>query len=128
MRGFSLVESLVAIIIFLIIIVALGPLLITGIKTAKINEMRDETLYKVNKVLEHLISKPYDDSCLDVGTNNTCQNDNGCCGDESGNSNIGWTVLNGSENNTKKIEVTGVFNYLGHTGQVKIGYIKGNWP
>ncbi len=128
MKGFTLVECLVAMVILIIIVAGLGPLMINNIRSAKINEIREETLYQCNKVLSHLISLKFDDSCLAIGIDKSCAVDTGlCCGDEAGNNNIKWKVTNGPVANTKEITVTGNFYYSNYMGQVTLKYIKGDW-
>ena len=127
-KGFTIIEAVVAMAIFAIAILGIGALLVFNIKYSKINEEREVALYKANKVLEHLISLNYTDSCLTIGTDATCENDTGlCCDGFAGDKNMRWIVNSGTSPDTKKIAVIATFNYQNYTGNITLNYIKGNW-
>ncbi|OMH41340.1 type IV pilus modification PilV family protein [Desulfurobacterium indicum] len=127
-EGFTLIETLIAMAIFTIAMLGIGMLIIFNIKYSKINQEREAALYKANKVLEHLVSLNYTDSCLTVGIDETCNNDpDTCCDGFSGDANIEWIVENGVDPNTKKIKVISSFSYQNYHGNVTLEYIKGNW-
>ena len=126
--GFTIIEVIVAMAIFAIAILGIGALLLFNIKYSKINEEREIALYKANKVLEHLISLNYTDSCLAIGTDDTCENDTGsCCDGFAGDENIRWIVNSGTSPDTKEITVIATFTYQNYTGNVTLNYVKGNW-
>ncbi|WP_457567796.1 type IV pilus modification PilV family protein [Desulfurobacterium sp.] len=126
--GFTLIETLVAMAIFTIAILGIGMLIIFNIKFSKINREREAALYKANKVLENLAGLNYTSTCLNIGTDLTCDNDpDTCCDGFKGDPNIEWIVTAGPDPNTKSIKVISNFSYQNYHGNVTLEYIKGNW-
>jgi len=125
-KGFSVIEVLIALTIFSIAILGTGAMILYNTKFAKINKLREEALYKADKFLNYLLSLPYDDLCLSVGTRN-CETDDGtCCNSLKGDADVSYSV-EAPEADIKKITVTVKFRKGDFGGEVSLEQIKGNW-
>ncbi len=128
-HGFTLVEVLVALFIFVLSFVALSANAMNVFKYQRINEERFQSLLKANFVMQNLMAKSFSDSCLSIG-NHSCANDNGsCCGiNFKGDNSISWQVLDGPDTSiTKKLIVNVQFQYQDYQGNLSIISIKGEW-
>ncbi|SMP14236.1 N-terminal methylation motif-containing protein [Desulfurobacterium pacificum] len=124
-RGFTVIEVLVAMVIMMISVLALTLALIYAIKFSKLNLLREQALYKAEKLVNYLVSLPYTDTCLQAGTYN-CSSGTSCCDGFAGDRQVSYSVSdNGSD--LKKIEVNVEFSYGSYNATVHLERLKGNW-
>ncbi|WP_022854184.1 type IV pilus modification PilV family protein [Thermodesulfatator atlanticus] len=124
--GFTLVESLVALVIFLIAIAAFSSHAISLFKYQKINEERQKALAKAEYILNNLLAEGFSDDCLSVG-NHSCTSNSDCCGGYGEDPAISWNVSYGPDNYTKKISVTVNFSYQDYAASVNLVSLRGDW-
>lgn len=68
MKGFTIIEIIVAVFILVIGIVAVLNMFPLGIQVAKLSQMASLATQLGQTKMEEMLSKPYDDSALAVGT------------------------------------------------------------
>jgi len=133
-EGFSVVEILIALTIFLIAVLGIGRLTFYTVKAGRINELKEEAIYSAERVLNHLISLSYTNSCLTESNctplceNRNCVNEN-CCNDslcEDWEFRITYSV-NSSSTGIKKITVNATFKVGNTFHSIKLEQLKGDW-
>jgi len=125
-KGFSLIELLVALVVGIILIVGITYALVANLKYSKLNEARQEALYKGEKLLNYLVAKGFSDSCLQEGTYSCGSAPPDCCGSLAGDSSVSYQVVNvGSD--IKKVKVTVSFEAMGETKTIELEKLKGDW-
>ena len=126
-KGFSLLEILVVITIITITVMALGYGLTYAVKYSKLNNLREQALYKADKVANHLSALDFNHACLQPGVTYDCGSDTlGCCDGYSGDSSITYTVESVNPD-LKKIVVEVKFESMKTPGRVHLERLKGNW-
>jgi len=90
-QGFSIVELLVAILIFSLLISGVFVLITNATKVSISNKKREENLYKAQELLKYLISLNYENACLSEGEYH-CDSSK-CCGEFYGDSNLKYKVV-----------------------------------
>jgi len=126
-KGFSLLEILVVITIITITVIALGYSLTYAIKYSKLNNLREQALYKADKVANYLSALNFNDACLQPGITYNCGSDTlGCCNGYSGDDSITYSV-EGIDPDVKKIIVEVKFQSMKTLGKVRLERLKGNW-
>jgi len=100
--GFTLIEVLIAMVIFAVGILALAGLQVTYIGGNASAQMQTEATALGAQVIEHLKSLPYDAAELDVAGGSPHQPPAG----GSGPYDVQWTVNTTAVSNTKEIDVT----------------------
>ncbi|GEM_PF-1798990 len=90
-RGFSIVEVIYAMVIFLIIVLGIVPLVFTSKKAQKVSQEREHAVILGETLINKLGSLDFDNACLKNGVKVNCKNDD-CCFDLKGNDNITYSV------------------------------------
>jgi len=133
-KGFSVVEILIALAIFSIALLGIGKLTFQIVKFGKVNELREKAIYKAEKLLNYLVSLNYNDSCLDDSPekeccqNGICSNET-CCGElicTDENFTIDYSV-NTTAMDIKKISANVEFKVNNQIYKVSLEQLKGNW-
>ena len=127
--GFTLVEVLISLFIFVISFVALTANAMYVYKYQRVNEERQQAIFKANFILNYLMGLDFANSCLSIGSHNCSSDDGTCCTDQyKGSANIAWMVEDGPDSGiTKKISVVVNFKYQDYRGNVQLTSIKGAW-